>query len=513
MPRYKYLNRSQGLFLTVRLADQLLPGSFEYTLDHIIDKMDLSAFDASFRNDLKGAPAYPPDVMLKIIFYCYSRGIITSRPIEYACKTNMVVKALARDAEPDHDTIAHFISSQPDAVTDLFSQVLLTCDSLGLIGGDMFAIDGCKLPSNAAKEWSGTIGELEKKKKDLETLMKKIVEQHAALDKEEDRREALNPTARSYVYDEEYQKRHLKRIEDKITYIETFLKTAEGKKGAGGTEIKSNITDNESAKIKGPHGYIQGYNGIAIADSTNQVIVAAEAFGSGSESEHFPRMLDKLNETMKELSGKKKPLKKAVVEGDTGYFSENNLQEAEKRGVEVLIPDPQFRKRDPHFAGQKGHGGKGRFTKEDFTYNEKNNTYTCPANKVLEYKGHIKLNRNSGEKYQAKSSDCKGCPEQEKCIASRGGKNPKRTLYLADQEHEENLSDKMREKIDDPVYRSLYGRRMQIIEPCFSDMTHCKRMNRFSLRTKIKVSTQWLLYCIVHNIGKCVPRMAAGYGT
>jgi transposase len=106
MPRYKLFNRSQGLFLTVRLADQLLPGSFEYALNHIIDKMDFSAFDASFHNDLKGAPAYPPDVMLNIIFYCYSRGIITSRPFEYACKTNMVVKALARDAEPDHDTIA-----------------------------------------------------------------------------------------------------------------------------------------------------------------------------------------------------------------------------------------------------------------------------------------------------------------------------------------------------------------------------------------------------------------------
>jgi hypothetical protein len=425
----------------------------------------------------------------------------------------MVVKALARDAEPDHATIAHFISSRPEAVQDLFSQVLLTCDSLGLIGGDMFAIDGCKLPSNAAKEWSGTIGELEKKKKDLESLAAKIVEQHVALDREENKGKGLNPTAASYVYDEEYRKRHLERIEDKIKYIETFLATAEAKKGAGDEEVKSNITDNESAKIKGPHGYIQGYNGIAIADSTNQVIVAAEAFGSGSEGEYFPLMLDKLNERMKEISGKEKPLKEAILEGDTGYFSENNLQEAAKRGIEVLIPDPQFRKRDGHFEGQKGHGGKGRFTKEDFKYNEENNTYTCPANKVLEYKGHVKLNRNSGEKYQAKSGDCKSCEKRERCIAGRGGKNPKRTLYIADQEYEENLSDKMKKKIDEPKYRSLYGRRMQIIEPCFSDITYCKGMNRFSVGTKIKVNIQWLIYCLVHNIGKCIPHMEAGYGT
>jgi hypothetical protein len=63
--------------------------------------------------------------------------------------------------------------------------------------------------------------------------------------------------------------------------------------------------------IKGPHGVIQGYNGIAIADSKSQVIVAGEAFGSGPEAEGLPGMMDKLNETMKEITGKEEPLKGA----------------------------------------------------------------------------------------------------------------------------------------------------------------------------------------------------------
>jgi hypothetical protein len=245
------------------------------------------------------------------------------------------------------------------------------------------------------------------------------------------------------------------------------------------------------------------------------VIITAEVYGSGSESEHFPGMLDSLTETMKELTGEEAPLEKAIVEGDTGYFSENNLQEAEKRKIEVLIPDPQFRKRDPHFAGQKGHGGKGRFTVESFIYDKEGNSYTCPNSKTLIHKGYVKLNRNSGDKYQAKSADCKECRLREQCIATRneGAKNPKRTLYIADQKHEENLSDKMRAKIDDPAYRILYGSRMQIIEPCFSDVRYCKGMDRFSLKSKIKVNIQWLLYCIVHNIGKCIPRIGEAYGT
>jgi hypothetical protein len=70
----------------------------------------------------------------------------------------------------------------------------------------------------------------------------------------------------------------------------------------------------------------------------------------------------------------------------------------------------------------------------------------------------------------------------------------------------------MRKKIDEAKHRVLYGRRMQIIEPCFSDMSYCKGMNRFSLRTKIKVNIQWLLYCMAHNIGECIPGIGAGSG-
>jgi hypothetical protein len=88
-----------------------------------------------------------------------------------------------------------------------------------------------------------------------------------------------------------------------------------------------------------------------------------------------------------------------------------------------------------------------------------------------------------------------------------------RTLYIADKKDKENLSEKMRAKIDDSAYRTLYGIRMRIIEPCFSDVAYCKGMNRFSLRSKIKVNIQWLLYYIVHNIGKCIPRIGEIYGT
>ncbi|GHV96528.1 hypothetical protein AGMMS50293_28480 [Spirochaetia bacterium] len=108
--------------------------------------------------------------------------------------------------------------------------------------------------------------------------------------------------------DHERRQRHINHIEDKIAKLDQFLKKAEKRTGPSGQEVQSNITDPESARIKSPHGYIQGYNGIAIADSAHQVIVSAEAFGSGAESEHLPKMLDSLNENMQAVTGKEEPL-------------------------------------------------------------------------------------------------------------------------------------------------------------------------------------------------------------
>ncbi|GHV67746.1 hypothetical protein AGMMS49928_05490 [Spirochaetia bacterium] len=125
-----------------------------------------------------------------------------------------------------------------------------------------------------------------------------------------------------------------------------------------------------------------------MADAENQVIVAANVAGSVHEGDLLPGMIDELKTAMQNITGKEEPLENVTILGDTGYFSEKNLEEAQARGVDVLIPDQQFRKWDESFKDQKCHG-KRRYTKEDFTYNEDDNTYTCPAGKRLEYKGHM----------------------------------------------------------------------------------------------------------------------------
>jgi transposase len=160
MPRYKLVDRSPR-FLPVVLAEQIQPGTFEFALDHLVDhELDLSALDAKFSNDEVGASAYDPRVMLKIVLLAYSRGRVSSRSIEHACLHHVQFIAISGDSQPSDTHIAKFVRELKGQIQPLFTQVLLTCDRMGLIGRQMFAIDGVKLPSNASQERSRTHEEL-----------------------------------------------------------------------------------------------------------------------------------------------------------------------------------------------------------------------------------------------------------------------------------------------------------------------------------------------------------------
>ena len=183
MPKFKEANYQQMQWIGISFDEQILPGTFEHTLNHLIDnEVDLIPFYEVYKNDDRGAKAFNPAILLKIVLYAYSRGITSSRRIAHACKNNIIFMALSANTRPHFTTIASFISDMEEKVTSLFRDILLVCDEQGLIGRDMFAVDGCKLPSNASKNWSGTQEDLKKKAAKLETAIGRIVNKHKELD-------------------------------------------------------------------------------------------------------------------------------------------------------------------------------------------------------------------------------------------------------------------------------------------------------------------------------------------
>ncbi len=186
MAKYKHNDYSQKVFVPVSLEDQLMPGTLEFVIHALVEnRMDMSVFDERYSNDQTGRYAYDPKILLKVILLGYSRGLNSSRPIERACKENVTFMALTCGTHPDHSTIAAFVSSMKNEIGPLFTDVLLVCEEEDLLGGTFFALDGCKIPSNASKERSGKIGDLNKKKDRLRCKFKRLLDEQIAADQKD----------------------------------------------------------------------------------------------------------------------------------------------------------------------------------------------------------------------------------------------------------------------------------------------------------------------------------------
>ena len=141
MAKYKTYNYSQEVLIPVSLEDQIMPGTLEFAIHTLIEtRMDMSVFDERYRNDETGRSAYDPKVLLKVVLFGYSRGLISSRRIERCCKENISFMALSCVQQPDHSTIAAFVSSMKDEILFLFRDILLVCEEMSLLGGTSFAL-------------------------------------------------------------------------------------------------------------------------------------------------------------------------------------------------------------------------------------------------------------------------------------------------------------------------------------------------------------------------------------
>jgi transposase len=508
MARYKEYDYSQGRFIPIHFDRQILPGTFEYSLHYLIDnEIDLSSFDTRYRNDETGAPAYDPAILLKIILYAYSRGITSSRRIAQCCRENIIFMALSANTEPHFTTIADFISTSGQEIIDLFLEVLMICDEMGLIGKEMFAVDGVKLPSNASKEWSGTKKELQKKKEKMERAIRQIVKRHREVDVTEGDRGVM-----------EQEERYVETLKKKVKKIRAWMRENEDKAGKSGKPIKSNITDNDSAKMKTSHGVIQGYDGVAMVDSKHQVIVHAEAFGAAQEHDLLIPMIEGARENFEAIGNKEDIFKKAKVTADSGFHTEANMKEVMEQGIDAYIADTQFRKRDPRFSEVDKY--KERFRKEraeyygvadlyrphrDFTMSEDKSHCICPAGKRL-YRngGNVVVNGQRVIKFHGRKTDCRICELREKCLRYPDRTEARQVYFFQGSAgtKPETFTQKMKRKIDSIRGRLIYNRRLGTAEPPFAHICSILGLDRFTLRGKPKVNVQWLFYCIVHNLTK-----------
>lgn len=500
MARYKAVDLSPR-FLAVDLEKQLLPGSFAHAVHHLLENdFDLSGFDVRYRNDETGAPAYSPGMLLKVILCAYAEGVVSSRGIERLCREHVTFIALCGDSAPHFTTLAAFVSGLGDDVARLFAHVLYVCDRHGLIGRQMFAIDGVKLPSNASKAKSGTRADFQRQAGKLEAAAQAMLERH--------RQNDTRPVEPDLA---EKSARRIERLNEEAAQLRQWLtEHPHDRKGRKGSFRKSNRTDNESAKMATSKGVIQGYTGVAAVDGAHQIIVEAQAHGTGSEQE---LLLPMIHATQALTTAD------TLYTADAGYHSATNLKALAAENIPALIADNGMRKRDERFKDQarykalpdplydKAHPKKNARTyrPSDFTYDPDTGTCICPAGKMLYQNGSNCIhNGYLSTKFSGALRDCVPCDQRAKCLRTPERTRVRQVSFFRGKADatKVNYTDLMKRAIDSEEGRRLYGQRFAAVEPVFGNIRHNKRLNRFTLRGQKKVDTQWKLFCLVHNIEK-----------
>jgi len=145
------VNHDQGCLLPAGIRSWLPPDHLSWQVIAVTGQLDLSRFAAAYRADGQGQAPYDPAMMLGLLFYCYFKGIRSSRNIKRACVDDLGCRVICGGAVPSHRAVTEFLRRHRGEVRRLFVQVLGLLAAEGAIAGQVVAVDGSPVSGNASR--------------------------------------------------------------------------------------------------------------------------------------------------------------------------------------------------------------------------------------------------------------------------------------------------------------------------------------------------------------------------
>jgi len=370
-------------------------------IDLVVEGLDLSQIYEQYSDE--GNPAFHPRMMLKVLFYAYYIGVMSSRTI-WDCVINRAdFMYLAAGQVPNFRTINSFRLRHLPDLSALFTEIVLLCKRLGMIGFEHLAVDGQKIHANANF----------KKSKNLKGLRSEYEKMNAGLER------LLNREINEYISQEIVDKRAA-TLEHKLEKLAEFQKQLEALKDE---EKRVNMTDADAPVMKHKDGTSKpSYNHQSAVDGEYGVTTAVRTTQASDRAEDLEVIVDASNGN---TGGMHK-----TVSADSGFCSYGMLVSTEERAEEFYVPDTRFEesKKDPE--------EKKKYGPEDFR-REEDRSYRCPAGHPMKHLGTVDgVDGARFDRYMGTA--CEGCPMKAKCT-----KAAVRSLQI---DTREPYRQKMREK-------------------------------------------------------------------
>jgi transposase len=324
----------QDLLLPPSLREWLPEDHLAFFVSDLIDQLDLSAITTVYENEDRGYPPYHPVMLTKVLMYAYCVGVFSSRKIQRRLVEDVAFRVLAAGNQPDFRTIADFRKTHLIALRGFFEQVLRLARELGTPRVGRVALDGSKIKANASKHKAMSYGRMREKQRQLRAEVNDLLAQAEAADAAEDAEYGRDRRGDELPAELQRRESRLKRIREAKRALEARAKDEAAAAGEPGESTKPdpkaqyNFTDPESRIMKGPDGFVQGYN-VQVAVDELQLIVGHAVTQETNDKKQLMPMIT----TIAQQSGET-PLQ---LLADAGYCSDANLAAIGETDIDAYI--------------------------------------------------------------------------------------------------------------------------------------------------------------------------------
>ena len=460
-------DREQGLLFPDHLSDFVHEECPVRAVDAFVDALDL--FELGFADAaITGRPGYHPSVLLKLYVYGYLNRIQSSRRLELEAGRNVEVMWLVGRLAPDFKTIADFRRDNGKAIHKVCSQFVMLCRQVGLLDGDVVAIDGSKFKAVNNRDKNFTPAKLQRRMEDIEANIERYL---SKLD-DADRNEPILPASKVERLQERIVKLKQQMVELKA--IEAEVQHA--------PDAQVSLTDPDARSMRHRGGGMVGYNVQTAVDSEHHLIVAHEVTSSGSDRGQLVNMASKAREAVgsEEIS----------VVADRGYYGGEQLLECANNNIITYVPKPLTS------SGTK----RGFFIKQDFIYDVEADVYICPAGQHLS-KGTHRSDRQSSEiNIYRNLTACSNCHLKLRCTTQK-------LRRIRRWQHEGVLDDIERRLQEKPDAMAI---RRATVEHPFGTLKAWMGYTHFLTKTREKVAAEMSLHVLAYNFKRVLNIIGLG---
>jgi len=423
----------------------------------VTEQLDLSKIYAGYaRRDGRGQLGYHPLLMSRLLLYGYAVGVSSSRVIERKTYEDVAFRYLAADQHPDHDTIATFRQQHLNTLAGLFTQALQLCQKAGLVKLGHVAIDGSKLQANASKHKAMSYGRMRETEERLRAEVDEMLRRAQETDVAEDRQYGKGKRGDELPEELARRESRLQKIREAKAALEAEAREeAEKKKAAAEAKIAERRAQQECTGKK-PRG-------------------------------REPKIPDPEQARPEETAQRNftDPESRIMPDGaHKGSFMQGfNAQIAVDGAAQVIVA-------------------------AEVTQTTNDKQQLAPMLKQVE--------RNTGSKPEAATADAgyfsaeqindERMKDIELYVATgkqkHGERDAAKMATAANQEEEDSVRAQMRQKLRSEPGSTIYKMRKAIVEPVFGQIKEWRGFRRFRLRGLDKVSAEWKLICLTHNLLK-----------